>query len=122
MKKLVLVMFLAFSVTALFAGETGHTCKMKNKDAKEAEAKAVEMDGKVLCKHCNLHLQETCEKVFQPSSDQAKLYPICHSSKGDLEAMSEEGTAIVHVKGKIVTCAEDGKEELLIEEITKAKA
>ena len=120
MKKLVLVIFLALGVTALFAGEPGHTCKMK--DAKAAEAKAVEMDGKLLCKHCNLHVQEQCEKVFQPSTDEATLYPICKASKGDFEAMSEEGTAIVHVKGKIVKCAEDGKEELLIEEIAKAKS
>lgn len=119
MKKLVLVLFLAFSVTALFAGDAGHACKMK--DAKAAEAKAVEMDGKLLCKHCNLHVQDTCEKVFQPSGDEARLYPICEGSKGDLEAMSEEGTAVVHVKGKIVKCEKDGKEELLIEEISKAK-
>lgn len=117
MKKLILVVFLALSVTALFAGEHGKNCKMK--DASLSEAKSVDMTGKLLCKHCNLHLQENCEKVFQPSNDEAKLYPICEASKGDLEAMSDEGKAIVHVKGKIVKCEKDGKEELLIEEITK---
>src|SRR5512141_377057 len=103
-----------------YAGD-GKTCAMGDKAAHkmEADGKAVEMTGKLLCKHCNLHQSETCEKVFQPSSDEKTLYAVCSHSKVDVEKVSEEGAATLRIKGKLVNCAEDGKEELMIEEATK---
>lgn len=108
-----LTLVFLFIAAGVVAGE-GHSCKMAG-DA----AKAVDMTGKLLCKHCNLHQQETCEKVFQPSNDEKTLYAVCSHSKVDVEKVSEEGTATLHIKGKLVKCAEDGKEEIVIDEATK---
>lgn len=123
MKKLVLVFALMLGLVSLFAyaGDEKKTCPMGDKAAHkmEADEKPVEMTGKLLCKHCNLHQSETCEKVFQPSSDEKTLYAVCQHSKVDVEKVSEEGTAILNIKGKLVKCAEDGKEELMITEATK---
>lgn len=128
MKKLVLVIAVMLSLVALFAyagDEKGKSCPMGDKNSAEhakamEEGKAVDMTGKLLCKHCNLHQQETCEKVFQPSNDEKTLYAVCDHSKVDVEKVSEEGTAVLHVKGKLVKCAQEGgKEELMIEEATK---
>lgn len=117
MKKLVLafVTILAFAALVAYAGNQKPACPA----AKSAEGKTVEMTGKLLCKHCNLHQTEMCEKVFQPSDDEKTLYAVCDKSKVDVEKVSEEGTAVLHIKGKLVKCAEDGKEELVIEEATK---
>jgi hypothetical protein len=125
MKKLVPVFALMLGLVAMFAyAGDGKTCAMGDKNsAAHAKAmeqgKAVDMTGKLLCKHCNLHQSETCEKVFQPSSDEKTLYAVCEHSKVDVEKVSEEGSAVLHIKGKLVKCAEDGKEELMIEEATK---
>lgn len=113
-KTLVLALAFLFLTVGLFAAEE-KTCKMAN----ESAAKTVEMTGKLLCKHCNLHQQETCEKVFQPADDEKTLYAVCSHSKIDVEKVSEEGKANLRIKGKLVKCAEDGKEELMIEEATK---
>ncbi len=122
MKKAViaLVAIFAFAALAAYAAEqkpsdSKPTCPM----AKSAEGRAVEMTGKLLCKHCNLHQSETCEKVFQPSDDEKTLYAVCDRSKVDVEKVSEEGMAVLHIKGMLVKCAEDGKEELVINEATK---
>ncbi len=127
MRKLVLVFAVMLSAVALFAyagDDKGKTCPRGDKNSAQhakamEQAKAVEMTGKLLCKHCNLHQQENCEKVFQPSNDEKTLYAVCDQSKVDVEKVSEEGAAVLHIKGKIVKCAEDGKEELMIEEATK---
>jgi hypothetical protein len=125
MKKIVLCLVLVLSVGTLIAGEHGKHGEDKGKhegkscDMSKHEARAVEMTGKLLCKHCNLHQTEECEKVFQPAGDEKTLYAICENSKGDLEALSEEGTATLKVKGKLVKCGKDGSEELMIEEISK---
>ena len=117
MKKAVLALatILVFAALAAYAEDPKPNCPMM----KAGEGKAVELTGKLLCKHCNLHQSETCEKVFQPSNDEKTLYAVCSHSKVDVEKISEEGSAVLHIKGKIVKCAEDGKEELLIEEATK---
>jgi hypothetical protein len=117
MKRIVLalVTILAFAALVAYAGDPKPTCPM----AKSAEGKAVEMTGKLLCKHCNLHQSESCEKVFQPSNDEKTLYAVCDKSKIDVEKVSEEGTALLHIKGTLVKCAEDGKEELVIDEATR---
>jgi hypothetical protein len=122
-KKLVVAFALMVGLVSLFAyaGDEKKTCHMGDKAAQkmEADGTAVEMTGKLLCKHCNLHQSETCEKVFQPSSDEKTLYPVCQHSKVDVEKVSEEGTALLNIKGKLVKCAEDGKDELWIAEATK---
>ena len=128
MKKLVIIFAVAVGLVAFFAyAGDDKTCPMGDKNspahAKAMEqAKPVDMTGKLLCKHCNLHQSETCEKVFQPSGDEKTLYPVCEHSKVDVEEVSEEGTAVLHIKGKLMKCAEDGKEEILIEEATKVVA
>ncbi len=116
MKKIVVafVTILALAALVAYAGDDKPGCAMKS-----TEGKSVEMTGKLLCKHCNLHQSETCEKVFQPSNDEKTLYAVCSHSKIDVEKVSEEGTAVLQIKGKIVKCAEDGKEELMITEATK---
>ena len=123
MKKTVLVLALVLGLTSLvaYAGD-GKTCAMGHKagHSMESDGKPFEMTGKLLCKHCNLHQTETCEKVFQPSNDEKTLYAVCDHSKVDVEKVGEEGTAVLHVKGKLVKCSkEGGKEELMIEEATK---
>ena len=95
-------------------GEHGKSC-----DAKIAEGTAVEMDGTMLCRKCDLGTAEACAKVFQPASDTTKLVAICHGSKVDVEKLSQHGGAKLHVKGKMVKCGEDGHEELYIEEASK---
>ena len=95
-------------------GEHGKSCDMK-----AAEGTAVEMDGTLLCMSCDLKKADKCQKVFQTASDSSKLLPICHSSKVDVEALHEHGGTKMHVTGKLVKCAEDGKEELLIETASK---
>lgn len=116
MKKPVLLLAAAilFAAVAVYATEE-KACPMMQSSA----GKSVEMTGKLLCRHCNLHQTDTCEKVFQPSDDEKTLYAVCDKSKVDVEKVSEEGTAVLHIKGKLVKCAEDGKEELVIEEATK---
>lgn len=121
MKKLAMILSLLLATGAVFAGEEhGKGCKMGDKTA--TAGKSVEMTGKLLCRHCNLHETETCEKVFQPASDTKTLYKVCSSSKVDVEKVSEEGTATLLIKGKLVKCAEDGKEELMIDEAVKVAA
>lgn len=123
MKKLALVFAMILTVAALaaYAEDPKPSCPMMkdHQGAAAPEGKAVEMTGKLLCRHCNLHETESCEKVFQPSNDEKTRYAVCSHSKVDVEKVSEEGAAVLHIKGKIVKCAEDGKEELFIEEATK---
>ena len=86
---------------------------------KAAEGKAVESDGTMLCRKCDLKETEKCEKVFQMAGDDKTLVPICSGSKVDVEALSQHGGAKLHIKGKLVKCSTDGKDELFIEEATK---
>lgn len=140
MKKTSWILIVLLAALPLTAGEGGH-CDEKSKksehqakaeggqhkghaggkscDMKAGEGTPVEMDGTLLCRSCDLHQTETCEKVFQTAGESSKLVPICKGSKVDLEALSEHGGAKLHVKGKMVKCAEDGHDELLIEEATK---
>lgn len=120
MKKLVVFVFaLALTLGIAVAGEGhkhGKSCPVDGK--KVSEKKPIEMTGKLLCKHCNLHKSDTCEKVFQPAADTAKLIEICPSTKVDLETLSEEGAATVAIKGSLVKC-EDGTEMLVIDTAKK---
>ena len=92
----------------------------KNASCDMKDAKNVQLTGKILCKHCNLHQQETCEKVFQASNDEKTLYSLCKGSKVDVAKVSEEGKATLKIKGKLVKCgAHGGGQELMIEEASK---
>lgn len=122
MKKMLVVAVLAFGVAALYAGdghkkgEHGKNCPAVGK--KMAESSSVEVTGKLLCRQCNLHQSDHCEKVFQPSNDETKLIAVCPGSKVDLEKVSEEGEALLGIKGKMVKF-DDGTEMLMIESATK---
>lgn len=98
------------------AHEHGAACPMKDK--KIASKNDVEMTGKLLCMHCNLHKEDKCRKVFQSADNAEKLYDICPGTEVDLEQLSEEGAATVTIKGKLVK-AEDGTEMLKIESAKK---
>lgn len=98
------------------AHDHGAACPMKEK--KIASKNDVEMTGKLLCMHCNLHKEDKCRKVFQAADNSEKLYDICPSTEVDLEKVSEEGSATVIIKGKLVK-AEDGTEMLKIESANK---
>jgi hypothetical protein len=129
MKKFAIILALALTIPAFAGdekaghagkhaehhGEAGKSCEMM----KNAEGTPVETDGTMLCRKCDLHETEKCEKVFQMAGDDKKLVPICSGSKVDLEELSQHGGSKLHVKGKMVKCGEDGKDELYIEEATK---
>ena len=87
----------------------GDSCNMK-----AADAKTVELTGKILCKHCDLKQSDKCAKVFQTASDQ-KIYDICKGSKVDVAKLGESKSSL-KVTGKLVKCGETGAEELMIEE------
>lgn len=131
MKKLVIAVICVLAATFVFAEEHGKSCGMKDKKADatpakacdmkgKQEAKAVELTGKVLCKHCDLKQSDSCEKVFQPSNDEKTLYKICDSSKVDVEKLGED-KGVYKVKGTLSKCAKDGQTELMITEATKVE-
>jgi hypothetical protein len=102
----------------------GHSCSMTEhencplKGKKIAEKSDVTLTGKLLCRHCNLKQQETCEKVFQPAGSET-LYAVCLG--GELkaaEAASEHGEATLDVTGELVK-AEDGSSMLRIATVKK---
>lgn len=97
-------------------GSMHANCPLKGK--KIAETADVTLEGKLLCRHCNLKQQDTCEKVFQPAGSET-LIAICSGS--DLkaaEAVAEHGEAVISVSGKLVK-AEDGSQMLKIEKAKK---
>lgn len=102
----------------------GHTCSMTEhancplKGKKIAETTKVELAGKLLCRKCNLHQTESCEKVFQPAGAET-LYAVCLG--GELkaaEAASEHGEATLEIAGELVK-AEDGASMLRILSVKK---
>ena len=96
------------------ANEKPASCPMA--DQKVVEAKKVTLEGKLLCRHCNLHETSTCEKVFQTAE---KLLALCPA--GDLksaEAVAEYGAAVIVVSGTLVK-SEDGTELLRISSAKK---
>lgn len=116
----------AMMALPVFAGEKG--CSMKGDDhahaadhahgdcpMKHAEAvsrEEVELTGQLLCRHCNLHETDSCEKVFV-SEDETR-YALC--PEGDIQAaesISEHGEATIVVKGMLMTL-EDGTSILRI--------
>ncbi|MBI2212378.1 MAG: hypothetical protein HYU52_01925 [Acidobacteria bacterium] len=74
----------------------GKTCPMKGK--KVVESSDVEMTGKVVCMHCDLHKEESCRKVFQSEKDQA-TFDICPmSDMKSVEAAGEKALVVVTAK------------------------
>lgn len=83
----------------------GSACPMKGKTI--AETTEVTLEGKLLCRRCNLHETESCEKVFQTTGSET-LLPLCPASElADAEKLSEHGEALIVVTGKRMT-ASDG--------------
>ncbi len=94
-------------------------CPMNGHEA--VETTAVEMTGKVLCMHCNLHKEDSCRKVFQEEGKDT-LVDLCpKSDMKAIEAVSEHGDAILVVKGSLAK-SEDGKTALVVESVEKAKS
>jgi hypothetical protein len=98
----------------------GHTCSMTEhancplKGKKIAETTKVSLTGKLLCRHCNLHQTETCEKVFQPAGDEKTLHAVCLGGEiKQAESASEHGEATLEITGELVK-AEDGSSMLRI--------
>jgi hypothetical protein len=98
----------------------GHACSMTEhaacpfKGKKIAETTQVALTGKLLCRHCNLHQTDTCEKVFQPTGAEQTLYAVClGGEKEQAERASEHGEATLEVTGELVK-AEDGSSMLRI--------
>jgi hypothetical protein len=120
MKKIALVFVLLFAVAPLFAHDS-KTCTMKDKKAAGAkssdEGKSVDLTGKVLCNHCDLHKTKSCENVFQ-SSDQKVTYRVCEGSSANIDEL-KESKETYRVKGTLIHCAKDGVEEIVIDEATK---
>lgn len=80
--------------------------------ARVVSTEEVELTGKLLCRHCNLHETESCEKVFLSESDER--YALCPS--GDVkgaESISEHGEATLTVSGSVMKL-EDGSSVLRI--------
>lgn len=96
----------------------GESASCPMKDKKVAEAKEVTLEGKLLCRHCNLHQTNTCEKVFQTAGTET-LLPICAASDlKSAEAVSEYGNAVIVVTGTLMK-TEDGTELLRISSAKK---
>lgn len=128
MKKLTVLLFvlLLAAVPALGEGCEGENhgsdhaaaCPMKGK--KVAESKDVEMTGKVICMHCNLHKEDSCRKVFQSNKDEALINLCPMSDMKAVEAVSDHGEALLVVTGKLVK-ADDGTLTLEIKTAAKAE-
>ncbi|MDX1582547.1 MAG: hypothetical protein R3338_03015 [Thermoanaerobaculia bacterium] len=92
-------------------------CPMKN-HAAVVSSEDVTLTGQLLCRHCNLHETDACEKVFVSEDD--TRYPLC--PEGDIDAaqsISEHGEATIVVKGKVMEL-EDGSSILRIETAEKS--
>lgn len=97
------------------AGHAGHGKECPMKDKKITETSEVSLSGSLLCKHCDLHQAESCQKVFQASDEAKTVYELCPGSEIDLEEL--EGAEIV-VSGKLMK-AGDGATMLMIEKAEK---
>ncbi len=91
-------------------------CPMKGEHA--TSVKDVQLTGTVLCRHCDLHQSETCQKVFRSNDEAATVYDICPESAIDPETLEGEVT----VSGKLMSCEDHGKAMLRIEAVQKAAA
>lgn len=96
----------------------GKSCPMKGK--KVVESSDVEMTGKVVCMHCDLHKEESCRKVFQSSKDEAVIDLCPMTDMKAVEAVSDHGKALLLVTGKLVK-AEDGSMTIEIKNVKKAE-
>lgn len=102
------------------SGEGDHAAACPMKGKKVAGSSEVEMTGKVVCMHCNLHKEDSCRKVFQSEKDES-LIELCPMSDMDsIETVSEHGSALLVVTGKLVK-AEDGTATLEIKTAKKAE-
>lgn len=99
MKKAILVLVLVFVAATLYAGD-GKSC-----DVNKKASKSVELTGTVVLDG---------DKAIFRVADSNDQYDICHKSKASLKKLGAEGKA-VRVSGKLVSCSEGEKTELMIE-------
>lgn len=92
-------------------GSSEPGCPMKGHEL--VETKEVSVEGKLLCRHCNLKETKTCEKVFVTAEN--ARYSVCpKSDMNAAEGVSKHGQADIVVTGKVMK-AKDGLEVLVIE-------
>lgn len=115
--RLVLVVaILSIATMPLMAGEGCSTEKKHGscpvEGAKTVSTEEVELTGKLLCRHCNLHEQDSCEKVFVSDADER--YVLCPAGEVKAaEKIAEHGEATLVVEGTVITLA-DGTRVLRI--------
>lgn len=89
------------SMEAHEKGKAKHACSAECDHGTNHEGEEVELTGKLLCRHCNLHETDRCEKVFV--TEAGERYPICpHSNLTELTSLSEHGSARLVVKGVLM--------------------
>lgn len=98
MKKAILVLVLVFIAATVYAGD-GKSCDMAK------AGKSVELTGTVVLDG---------DKAIFRVADSSDQYDICHKSKASLKKLGASGKA-VRVSGKLVSCSEGEKTELMIE-------
>lgn len=95
--------------------EKSHDCHQRCDHAESlADAQKVELTGKLLCRHCNLHETSTCEKVFVTESDDR--FSLCpHSDLESLQELSDHGAATLVVSGVVMAHDEHDDPVLMAE-------
>lgn len=109
MKKLALALVLLLTAGVLLAGD-GKSCDMK-----KSSVKKVELTGTLACREGASG--EDCARVFRLANAPNTEYSVCEKSKANLAKLSENGNAMLRIKGKLVKC-NDGQ-ELMITEASK---
>lgn len=122
MKSLIASVIVAFVAVFALAGETPKQCdtaahaaaheKGAHHDSAHscdhAETKSVTLEGKLLCRHCNLHETDSCEKVFMTTA--GERFPLCpESDMSALEKVAAHGEATVEVEGSLMTHSDGGQ-------------
>jgi hypothetical protein len=105
MKRLVLTLVLVLAATSLFAGG-------KNCDISKTASKNVELTGTL----ARVGSGDEAKTVFRvANSDES--YVVCHKTKASILGLSNDSSATLKVKGKLVSC--EDSHSLVIEEAKK---
>ncbi|MBW3565164.1 MAG: hypothetical protein KY459_10605 [Acidobacteria bacterium] len=122
MKSLVASVFVTFVAVFALAGEAPDHCATAAHAAAHekgahhegahscdhAETKSVTLEGELLCRHCNLHETDFCEKVFVSSA--GERFPLCpESDMAALEKVAAHGEATIEVDGSLMTHSDGGR-------------
>ncbi len=111
--------YLAFFLISIFlsslsifaCGENKKGCPLEGKEILKEEEGTVK--GKVLCKHCDLHKSEKCQKVILTSDE--KIFEICPDCLKEIK-IEDFKKKEVEAKGKI-KYTKDGIAVICIKEI-----